>query len=229
MAVDGPLAPESIVDLTVNGTPMHRFECTSEQLDDLALGWMVAEGRLRPGATGTVHVDRDRHPARVDFAPADPADLVSVLQAAEGPQTPLPDPSPAERPVTEPEELRRLFDQMFERAPLRAVSGGLHTGGLVVARHLTHVAEDVSRHCVVDKLVGASLTAGIDHRSAMVLLSGRISAAIARKAVRVGFAVVATMSIPTTLAAEVAARGGVTLVGRARSARPFVYDPRSEN
>lgn len=228
MAVDGPLAPESIVDLAINGTPIHRFECTPERLEDLALGWMVAEGHLRPGGTGTVCVDLDRRPARLNFAPSDPADLVSVPQDPCRSTTAPPDSSASDRFLPEPEELRRLFEQMFDRARLRAQTGGLHTGGVVVEHRLVLVAEDVSRHCVIDKLIGASLASGIDHRNAMVLLSGRVSAAIARKAVRVGLGAVATMSIPTTLAADVAARGGVTLVGRARSARPFVYDARAE-
>ena len=114
---------------------------------------------------------------------------------------------------------------MFERAELRERSGGVHTGALVVDREVVHVREDVSRHCVVDKLIGRATLDGLDLERALLLLSGRISGAIAAKGARSGVAAMATMSIPTTLAAEIAGAAGMTLFGRARSAEPHVYSP----
>ena len=116
---------------------------------------------------------------------------------------------------------------MFERAALRGLTGGLHTGALVERRKIRCVREDVSRHCVVDKLIGHASLSGWSFGETVILLSGRISAAIAAKAARAGVAGLATMSIPTTLAAEIAGRAGVTLVGRARAAAPHLYPPGS--
>ena len=90
---------------------------------------------------------------------------------------------------------------------------------------LVDVVEDVSRSAVVDKIVGAALLAGEPPGTpgTLLLLSGRISGTIAAKLARAGIAAAATISIPTTLAVEIAARSGVTLVGRARRAAPWRY------
>ena len=53
-----------------------------------------------------------------------------------------------------------------------------------------------------------------------LLVTGRISAELAFKAVRAGIAWVATPSVPSTLAVEIARRSGMMLVGRAVSGAP---------
>ena len=55
-----------------------------------------------------------------------------------------------------------------------------------------------------------------------------LAAELAFKAVRAGIAWVATPSVPSTLALEIARRSGVTLVGRAVSGSPQYWDGRSD-
>jgi FdhD protein len=43
------------------------------------------------------------------------------------------------------------------------------------------------------------------------------------KAAELGIPVVASLSIPTSLAMEIATQAGITLVGRAAGSAPFVY------
>ena len=88
-----------------------------------------------------------------------------------------------------------------------------------------HVSEDVSRHCLVDKLIGRALRESYPAQETTILLSARISVAIAGKACRSGIGCVVSMSIPTTPAAELAARCGLILVGRARRPVPQVHQP----
>jgi formate dehydrogenase assembly factor FdhD len=51
-------------------------------------------------------------------------------------------------------------------------------------------------------------------------VTGRISAELAFKASRAGLSWVATPSVPSTLAVEIARRSGMVLVGRAVSGTP---------
>jgi FdhD protein len=53
-----------------------------------------------------------------------------------------------------------------------------------------------------------------------LLVTGRISAELAFKAARAGLAYVATPSVPSTLAVEIARRSGMVLIGRAVSGHP---------
>jgi formate dehydrogenase accessory protein FdhD len=58
-----------------------------------------------------------------------------------------------------------------------------------------------------------------------MLVTGRISAELAFKAARAGLAWVATPSVPSTLAVEIARRAGMVLLGRAVSGTPERHEP----
>jgi len=236
-----PAAPESVATLRdPAGTVLARWLCTPARLADLAAGWLVCEGvvcapgeieRLEVGAGGEVRVElapeaRDRlievrnrpepGPAPPDLLAGSPRSPTAGSRAAPGLLALLDDPP----------RLPSLFEEAFSRATLREESGGgVHMGARVDEGILVDVVEDVSRSAVVDKIVGAALLAGepAGTPGTLLLLSGRISGTIAAKLARAGIAAAATISIPTTLAVEIAARSGVTLVGRARRASPWRY------
>jgi FdhD protein len=117
------------------------------------------------------------------------------------------------------------FRDMFERAELRSSVGGVHTGGLVLEGQLAGIAEDVSRHHVVDRLVGRAIREALPLHDAILLVSARISGSMATKACRAGAGALVSRSIPTELAASIAARNGLVLVGRARQERAHYHWP----
>lgn len=216
-----PLAPEAVVELSDAAGPLVRWFCTPEHLGELAAGWLLGEGRIATATDlGPVVVDDDAGEVRL---PSPAVDLRRPPTAP--PAGPERAPAVVRALLDDREALRRLFQAMFDRGVLRERSGGVHTGALVVDGDLFVVREDVSRHCVVDKMLGRALLDERDLTEATLLLSGRISGAIAAKAARAGLGVAATMSIPTTLAAEIASRSGLTLIGRARAAEPHLYAP----
>lgn len=218
-----PLAPERLVTLGDDAGMLARWYCTPEDLEDLATGWLLGEGRVSgAGDLGRLRIDRTAGQLWLESASVD-------VRARD--DAPLPEGTTVRAPevvagmVDNPSALRDLFSSMFDRAELRERSGGVHTGALVLGGEIVLVREDVSRHCVVDKLIGGAMLDGLFLERALLILSGRISGAIAAKGARAGLAAMATMSIPTTLAAEIAAKAGMTLFGRARSAEPHVYRP----
>jgi FdhD protein len=109
--------------------------------------------------------------------------------------------------------------------PQFAATGGLHAAALFdLDGRLIAAREDIGRHNAVDKLVGWALLDGrllLD--GAILLVSGRAGYEIAQKAAAAGVPILCAVSAPSSLAVDLAAEFGMTLVGFLRGDRFNVY------
>lgn len=120
-------------------------------------------------------------------------------------------------------KLREFFKKMSERASMYQETGGMHSTGIINENELLLVQEDVGRHNSVDKAIGRGLILDLKPEKHGIITTGRLSSDLALKSIGAGFSLVATRSIPTSLAYEMAKETGLILVGRGTRKKPYVY------
>jgi FdhD protein len=220
--------------LQVNGRPVVTWMCTPDLLEELAIGWLHGEGyidsidqvRLRPCATDLgfwAEVPEERMTAvqAEGRRPVLASGCGAVSTFLADPATVEPQPVRGAPPPLD--QLRGLFKALFASGERYKDTGGIHAAALVdpsLPSPIIAHAEDIGRHNAVDKVLGTALLARQPVQGLGLLVTGRISAELAFKAARAGLAYVATPSVPSTLAVEIARRSGMVLVGRAVSGQP---------
>ncbi|MGW0210765.1 formate dehydrogenase accessory sulfurtransferase FdhD [Streptomyces sp. NPDC003233] len=124
-----------------------------------------------------------------------------------------------------PELLASLPGKLRAAQKVFDSTGGLHAAGLFTADgELLCLREDVGRHNAVDKVVGHALRSDLlPLRGTLLMVSGRASFELVQKAVLAGIPLLAAVSAPSSLAVDLAAESGLTLVGFLRGTSMNVY------
>lgn len=223
---------EQPVWIALNGVRRIVLSCSPHEPAALALGHLLAEGWIRSTAdvhSMSVSADEDARTTgistQVDAEQLNTAELVRRHQTLHGcglrhaldcDPYGLPPVQPRAMPTDAVSLLRSLFASADDLAP----DGGVHAAALSDGTTLLATSIDVARHSAVDRTIGIALSADHDVSAFGLVCTARISGAIALKAIRARLGWIASRSIATTLAHELAEAYGLRLLERAGKSLP---------
>lgn len=220
---------EAAVTLSVNGDSWLTFMCSPFDLDALAAGFLFNEGIIssRQEISVLSVCNNDTH---VDVWLSHPTEKPELWLRTSGCSGGLSIPA-AGRPVQviaedhciSPEALLHLMELLSKSQQLYQQTGGVHCSGLSDGFSLLSTMEDIGRHNTLDKLAGRILLDGANIQANILLTTGRTSAEMIQKSLRMGISIVVSRTSPTTLSIQIAQESGMTLVGYTRQHQFNVY------
>jgi FdhD protein len=230
-AVDGQVIAEALISIYVNGEELATIMATPQGQDLLALGFLRNEGLIK-GLEEVEILHISQAGCCVDIwlnRPFVKPSRVIITSGCGGGVT-FDDPSTGIQPLQsdlhiEPELFYEMFRKLQPPDSLYARSRGVHAAGLLDPEkgELLAIVEDVGRHNTIDKLTGCCMVKGIDPQGKVLLVTGRTSSEMIRKAAVMGCPITASRTSPTSLSVKMAQAWNITLVGYVRTGRIRVY------
>ena len=199
---------EAEVVLRLNGEVYRSFYCLPTHLEELARGHLVSEGICHSSNIKGVEVKRDGSKF-VIFVTSDGRSPIRMKRVS----------SQAKVSVTEIWDAMKRLD---ENSLLFKETGGTHIAQICNQRSYIF-AEDISRHCAIDKVIGLAFGTKVNLANSALVTSSRQTRSTVIKATRVQIPVVISISAPTSLAIEAACKFGITLLGFTRGHRFNIY------
>ncbi len=228
-AVETRVPVEQSLTLFLNGQEIVTAMTIGDYPEDLAVGYFLNQGMLRPDDTIT-GIDYDEELSVVVVRTARKTNYEEKLRkktqtsgCAQG--TAFGDLMDVIEGVRlPPSELRtswlyRLTQTINTIPSLYLEAGAIHGAILCWQDEPLLYMEDVGRHNAVDKIAGYMHRHGISAGDKIFYTTGRLTSEMIIKTVRMGIPILISRSGFTAWGVELARQAGLTLVGRARGKR----------
>lgn len=218
--------------MAVNGEKLVTFMCTPRDLSDLAVGHLYTRGLINGMADVKAVAacsDMKKISAFITGSTQDELFTIPKVVLSGCGSGSLFDEKILEKEKLDldfsitMEEIKAAFREVASGAEMYKTMGGVHCAGIKEAGKDAVIREDIGRHNAVDKAIGAALRNEINLSNSIVVTTGRLSLDMVLKAVGGKIPVVASLSIPSDLAVELAERLGICLIGRVGTQNPIIY------
>lgn len=222
-----PVVDEVPVSVIVNGRTAATMMTSPTMLRELAVGFLLTEGLIRSLAEIEALAVRE---TSVEVLTKNPQKLLfskkSVLSGCGGTTSFLDTrrlPRIRSDLVVAPETIIASVKDLLS-SPLHRLTGGIHGVGLFRGDGgVVSFVEDIGRHNALDRVIGHAALNGVETSGCFAVSTGRISSEMARKCLRARIPLIVSRGATTSLAVELAEKGGVSIVGFVRAGRMNIY------
>ncbi|WAJ30786.1 formate dehydrogenase accessory sulfurtransferase FdhD [Antarcticirhabdus aurantiaca] len=220
---------ERAATILLDGQEVVTLMTVGDHPRDLALGYLLNQGLLDPGET-VLSIDVDRAAGRIAVTTGHLVDrderLAGRLVRAgcgQGTSVGLAGAEIAVRSVPAAPLRTSWLHEILRRvntAPsLYLAAGSIHGCVLAQGPEVLCYMEDVGRHNAIDKVAGWMARTGIPAADAILYTTGRLTAEMVMKVLRMGVPVAVSRSGFTTSGLDLGRRAGLLMVARARGKR----------
>lgn len=187
------IAVEVMTPLYLDGRCISTLISSPEDIDVLAVGYCLAEGKIPAG--------RKLAGVCLHDGAAWVTTETGTARAAE---------KPPFVPITA-EQLCSYGGLLDSLSTAHHVSHGVHEGALVQGDEVLVYTEDIGRHNVLDRLRGFVELQHIDVSQAVLVFSGRVPQSVIEKVHGLGVRFLASRALPTSLGVSLAEQYQITL------------------
>ncbi len=225
---EDPVAVEKRLRVSVNGKELLSLYCTPLMVRELVVGMFMTEEIIKGGWCAERMSIEYGEDIKVDIPAEGEASMEGavITSGCIGGLT-----FPKRQSLQKFEDpfsigadgLKSLFRKFQKASELYQLTGCVHSAALSDGESILCLAEDIGRHNAVDKIIGYAILENIPFHGKIMLASGRLSSEIVAKCAKWSIPVVASRTSPTSLAVDIAAASGVTVVGFIRADRFNIY------
>mgnify|MGYP001138527138 CR=1 FL=1 len=233
------LPQEALVELVVSNGLTTRLICTPSHLGELVTGWLFTQGVIEtPDDILSLQICDFNTRVLVQIRPHEelsptPFRILlssgcsggSILETSLNTEGIFNNSRSTATMSMLVQGIASMYDAAFETSD----SSGLHCAAIISLTDERGIVadSDIGRHNAVDKVIGGLLTKAPEFGRSFLVTSGRVSSDMVLKAIRAGIPIVATRRSVTSLAADLAAKTGVTIAARLTRNTPVIVGNRN--
>ncbi len=220
------VAIEATAILSINGVPWLTFQCTPDELDALAIGYLYNQGLIKSlNDVASLQVcDQEENIDVWLYHPVTKSNSVNrTTDCFNNPDSRDTDLEKLEYVDVNfslhPEDIFTLVDQFLTRQTPHSIAGGVHTTAIADGNNIVLELSDIGRHNSLDKIAGRILLNNLVINKPVLLTTGRISSEIVQKTVHMRSACLVSLRSASQKGIILADHYGITLISGASRSR----------
>ena len=215
---------DSTITLTINNKIKRSLSAIEDSLKEFAVGYLFNENMVKTlEDIEKIEIDGNKINVEINDTLLKTKETVLCSDSAGGWRSKINNIEPVTSNFqVKSDELIERIEELKNNAQIWQATGGTHVAGIVYKDNFI-VKEDVSRHVVVDKVIGAAFKSEYDLTQSYITYSGRMPADMLIKVIRVGIPIIISNAAPAASGYEIAKKGNITMVGFVRNNRFNLY------